>query len=252
MEIRLSKTVAAQLAKAFAVVANVLDWPHIIQSVKRIELLTPGLVREGARLREERIMFGRIEKHEMEMTIDRPHRLRMLIEHPDLGYERDHLVDGVYGGGCRIMLIVRSRPAISVGHAAQPFIAPFMEITLRDELEQDLSDLAAAITQSVSWIGASESRPSTIGKLTMAGFRPLDRILVRRVEVEERTSGGIIIPDTARRSRLKVKRWRSVRECAMRQASSSHSMSNLGISSFSTDGRDHAARQCNVGGSAVD
>ena len=33
----------------------------------------------------------------------------------------------------------------------------------------------------------------------MHGFRPLhDRVLVRRVEAEERTPGGIIIPDTAK------------------------------------------------------
>jgi chaperonin GroES len=32
----------------------------------------------------------------------------------------------------------------------------------------------------------------------MAGFRPLhDRVLLKRVEAEERTPGGIIIPDTA-------------------------------------------------------
>jgi chaperonin GroES len=31
------------------------------------------------------------------------------------------------------------------------------------------------------------------------GFRPLhDRVVVRRVEAEEKTSGGIIIPDTAK------------------------------------------------------
>ncbi|MCK6419284.1 MAG: co-chaperone GroES, partial [Alphaproteobacteria bacterium] len=31
------------------------------------------------------------------------------------------------------------------------------------------------------------------------GFRPLhDRVLVRRVEQEERTKGGLIIPDTAK------------------------------------------------------
>jgi chaperonin GroES len=31
------------------------------------------------------------------------------------------------------------------------------------------------------------------------GFRPLhDRVLIRRVEAEEKTSGGIIIPDTAK------------------------------------------------------
>ena len=33
----------------------------------------------------------------------------------------------------------------------------------------------------------------------MAGFRPLhDRVLVRRIEAEERTAAGIIIPDTAK------------------------------------------------------
>ena len=33
----------------------------------------------------------------------------------------------------------------------------------------------------------------------MARFRPLhDRVLLRRVEVEEKTPGGIIIPDTAK------------------------------------------------------
>ena len=33
----------------------------------------------------------------------------------------------------------------------------------------------------------------------MKGFRPLhDRVLVRRVEAEEKTPGGILIPDTAK------------------------------------------------------
>src|SRR3954469_24096820 len=37
------------------------------------------------------------------------------------------------------------------------------------------------------------------GTTTMAGFRPLhDRVLVRRVEAEEKTPAGIIIPDTAK------------------------------------------------------
>ncbi len=33
----------------------------------------------------------------------------------------------------------------------------------------------------------------------MSGFRPLhDRVLVRRIEAQEKTPGGIIIPDTAK------------------------------------------------------
>jgi chaperonin GroES len=35
--------------------------------------------------------------------------------------------------------------------------------------------------------------------MIMASFRPLhDRVLVRRIEAEEKTRGGIIIPDTAK------------------------------------------------------
>ena len=37
------------------------------------------------------------------------------------------------------------------------------------------------------------------------GFRPLhDRVLVRKVEAEEKTAGGIIIPDTAREGQEKA------------------------------------------------
>jgi chaperonin GroES len=38
------------------------------------------------------------------------------------------------------------------------------------------------------------------------GFRPLhDRVLVRRVEAEEKTAGGIIIPDSAKEKPQKAK-----------------------------------------------
>src|SRR5690606_13021706 len=46
-----------------------------------------------------------------------------------------------------------------------------------------------------------ESQTSARGSKTMAKskFRPLhDRVVVRRVESEEKTKGGIIIPDTAK------------------------------------------------------
>ena len=40
-------------------------------------------------------------------------------------------------------------------------------------------------------------------------FRPLhDRVLVRRVDEDEKTSGGIIIPDTAKEKLVKVKLYR--------------------------------------------
>jgi chaperonin GroES len=51
-------------------------------------------------------------------------------------------------------------------------------------------------------------------------FRPLhDRVVVRRVESEERTAGGIIIPDTAKESRRKAKSSPSAPAAATKPAS---------------------------------
>jgi hypothetical protein len=103
-------------------------------------------IRAGTKLREDRIIFGRESVQEMEVqTLERPHRLRLFVEHPDLHYELDHLINAVYGGGCRIMLIFRSRSKGATGRALYPLMTPFMEISLRDELERDLSDLASAV-----------------------------------------------------------------------------------------------------------
>ena len=151
MQIELTKQVAATPAVAFEVVSNVTDWPKYVDAIESIEVLTPGPVRTGTRLRERRTLFGRESTHEMEVAeIERPHRFRLFIDHPDFHYELDHLIDAVYGGGCRLTRVFRSRPQTTVGHAAHPFLTPYMEITLRDELERDLTDLAAAISAQSS------------------------------------------------------------------------------------------------------
>jgi len=46
-----------------------------------------------------------------------------------------------------MMLIFRSSPATAAGRGLQPLMSPFMSVTLRDELEQDLSDLATAVSR---------------------------------------------------------------------------------------------------------
>jgi hypothetical protein len=46
-----TKTVAAAPADAFYVVANIVEWPLILRSVKGVEVLTPDPIRAGTRLR---------------------------------------------------------------------------------------------------------------------------------------------------------------------------------------------------------
>jgi chaperonin GroES len=51
-------------------------------------------------------------------------------------------------------------------------------------------------------------------------FRPLhDRVGVKRIDAEDKTAGGIIIPDSARRSPRRAKSRRSARVAATKPAS---------------------------------
>jgi hypothetical protein len=143
MQIALARTVAARPLMAFETVADIVEWPQIIRSIRSVELLTPGPVRAGTRLREQRIMFGHETTEEMRIAeIERPRRLRLVAENREINYE---LFDSL-GIGSRLMLVFRSRSGTSTGRALLSVISPFMEIKLRDELEQDLADLAAAIS----------------------------------------------------------------------------------------------------------
>ena len=146
MNIEVKRYLDASPAEIFATVSDLESWPEIVRSVLKIDLLTDGPVGQGTRLRETRVIFSRTSTHDMEVAnFDRPHRLRLAVTNPDIYYELDHVVDRVFGAASRVLLIFRTRPESAVGRAVHPFMTPFMEITLRDELERDLTDLVAAV-----------------------------------------------------------------------------------------------------------
>jgi hypothetical protein len=150
VQISVSRNSAARASDAFAVVADIASWPGIITSIEDVALLDPGPLRAGTRLRIRRIVFGHATAEELEIVeIERPRRLRLAGQSRDLHYERDHIIDAMQGGS-RLTLIFRPRPSDQVSRAALPFMTPFMEVNLRDELEQDLVDLAAAIAAKSS------------------------------------------------------------------------------------------------------
>jgi hypothetical protein len=150
MQIEIHKTVAAKPQAVFRTIADIVNWPHIIRSVAAVELLTHGRVRVGTRVRLHRIIYGHqmIEELEVE-TFERPRRLRLIGESRGMHYERDHVIDRLQIGS-RLMFIFRSRAGTEPARAAQDFIAPFMQINLRDELERDFVDFAAAASELAS------------------------------------------------------------------------------------------------------
>lgn len=150
MQIIASRNSAARATDAFAVVTDIASWAEMISSINDVELLTAGPLRAGTRLRIQRVMFGHETTEEMEIVeIERPRRLRLAGGSHDLDYERDHIIDATQAGS-RLTLIFRPRPSNQVSRAALPFMTPLMEISLRDELERDLVDLAAAMAAMAS------------------------------------------------------------------------------------------------------
>lgn len=142
--------VAAEPEAVFATVADIPDWPSVLTSVEAIEILTPGPLRPGTRFRETRTMFGRTSTQEMEIVeIEIPNRLRIASQNPDLLYELDHIIDAVEGGS-RLMLVFRSKAISLAGEGLLPLASPFLEIRLRDELEQDLHEFASAVPVTVT------------------------------------------------------------------------------------------------------
>jgi hypothetical protein len=150
VQITVSRNSAARAPDAFAVVGDIANWPEVISAINDVELLTTGPLCAGSRLRIRRTVFGDETTEEMEIVeIERPHRLRLAGRSRDLHCERDHIVDATHGGS-RLTLIFRPKPSDQASRALLPLVTPFMEVKLRDELEQDLVDLAAAIAAKCS------------------------------------------------------------------------------------------------------
>jgi hypothetical protein len=146
LQIEVRKPIDASNAKIFSVVSEIEQWPEIMRSVRSVHPLTPPPFGPGSRFQQLRVMLRHSVYHDVEILVfDRPHRLLLSATSADLDYQLDHLIESVFGAGPRLTMIFRSQPRTLLHDRSQPFLAPFMGITLRDELEQDLGDLAAAV-----------------------------------------------------------------------------------------------------------
>ena len=68
-------------------------------------------------------------------------------------------------------------------------------------------------------------------------FRPLhDRVVVKRIDAEEKSAGGIIIPDTAKEKPSQGESSPSAQAAATRMGSSSRSTSRLATACCSANG----------------
>ncbi len=141
----LERQVARKPKAVFEVVSDISGWPQTIRSVQAVELLTPWPPKKGTRFRVTRALFGRTTTHDMEIAeFAPPRRMRIVSSDPDLLYELDHIIDAA-GGGSRFLMVFGSKQQAVEGKGPPPLMSPFLQSRLRDELEQDMDDLVAAV-----------------------------------------------------------------------------------------------------------
>jgi hypothetical protein len=150
--LRRVKHVNAARELVFAVASDVEHWPSVFRVVERIERLTEGPMRVGARFRETRDVGGRQRTAEFEVTeFDRPHRFvtQASMCGSLITYEHRLIPDIA---GTLVELTLTTKP-VSVPAKVMSPLAALMMGSMKKLIDADLEDLKAAAEQqaAVDW-----------------------------------------------------------------------------------------------------
>ncbi|WP_139234348.1 hypothetical protein [Methylobacterium pseudosasicola] len=100
----------------------------------------------GSRLRERRLLLGAVAIIESEVIeFTRPNRFRLFVASSDRTFDRDLMIDALDTGGSRLTLVIRPGSRASTGRVLLDISSPILQVRLRDELELDIADFAAAL-----------------------------------------------------------------------------------------------------------
>ena len=139
----LTKRVAAPPAAVFAVIADVERMPTRIPEVKKVELLTPGPVGVGTKIKETRVMFGKEATEEMEITGFQRDR-EYTLECDSCGCHYTTVLSfREEAGGTRVTMKFGAVPQTLFARVMGFLMAPMMKGMLARCLKQDLADLKA-------------------------------------------------------------------------------------------------------------
>ena len=148
MKAEISTEIAAPPVVVFATLMDVARWPEFIKGITRIELLDPGPIREGTRLRETRTMYGREAVEVMTFAVIAPQRIVLTAENHGTRYTATHNI-AASGAGSRLTLTFEG---VAVTFAARLFsvLALVLAGSVRKQLARDLADVKAEAERRVT------------------------------------------------------------------------------------------------------
>lgn len=136
--------IAAPAERVFALSADIPAFSDVVAGIERIEMLTEGPVGPGTRWRETRVMYGKSQTEEMEITgFDPPHRIRIEADTHGAHYVSTYRFTP-QTGGTRVELEFAARPMTLVARVMSAILWRVMAPSLGRMLESDLRDLKRA------------------------------------------------------------------------------------------------------------
>jgi len=142
--IKVKRHIAAAPETVFAAATDIESWAECMEGVKSVELLTDGPMRLGTRFRETRVMFGREETEEMEVTaFDPPRSYAVGCENHGCRFH-SALTFTPNGSGTDVEMSFDATPLTAMAKLMSAMMKPLMN-KMGEVCGKDLDDLKAAI-----------------------------------------------------------------------------------------------------------
>ena len=162
MQVSVDTIVDAPPDVVFQAAADIAGWPAFISGIQSVELLTPGPIAVGTRLRETRVMFGRSATEEMTIAeLAPPQRFVLTAFNHGTAYRAEHRFEPM-GRQTRLILVFEGRPVRLLARLFTPLGWLFAG-TLRRQLAADLADLKGEAERRAGAIPVQPERPRPAG-----------------------------------------------------------------------------------------
>lgn len=143
-ELTMREQIAAPPERVFAVASDFANAPKAIPAILRVEMLTPGPVRPGARFRETRKMFGKEASEEMTVAeLEPPRRYLLTAESHGCRYRTEFRFEPV-AAGTEVVMTFRGEPLTALAKVMTIVMKPMFK-SVAKLCARDLADLKRSI-----------------------------------------------------------------------------------------------------------
>lgn len=144
MDFTCETRILAPREAVFGVLTDAAQWPAVLSAITAVEVLPPGPVWVGTRLRETRVVSGRTAVEDMTVTeLKAPEHFVLEADSHGVRSQMRHTLTGD-GDATRLRIAVSMQPMTIAARLAMPLLW-MMKRRLVAQIDADLADLKRVV-----------------------------------------------------------------------------------------------------------